>query len=624
MEDTLREAPSADDWRTTLARRIHDQRQRSRERIDAQRERLGALESRLSAQFDAVVHELTCEQQESQAVAVKADARNGELTRRASELEERAAELTKQQERIVAEEQTLRTRAADLERQAAELSSRQSAAAVAASQTAAERAALEAAQAAAAAEADRLRNEALQVSQAQQEVALRQQQLDERQKETQRQRRQIAQQLRAKKHELTAEIERHRSEALAGGAGQEVQLQLRLAELQGKLERMSDDLALREQQRDEATQRAAELKGRLEARQSEIDQQRLTLEQGQRRQIELEGSAQRAVDLERRLAELRKENEAALSEAIERAAARQAEAADAIRLRGELERQRSSDQAAWDRERTRLENELAAVKKSSTASGDLAGELNQLREENKQLEAWLAEAEERAKSVVAGTEGGQELDDLRRRFEMAVQDVRELKTKNSELTEQLANARKGGGPAPITGGSGGDWESLKKKLLAQLETDFEETDERQVADRLTVEGTIKITDEMLARKEAELQELKQLLDSQSQNMGEVAVGAAAIAQVLDTDELVRQERDNLQRMQENLREQLRKAEVDISLERAKLARERAELDERLRAIEAAGASAAADAASSPPGKGGKSQPPRGKWLTRLGLQGKDE
>jgi hypothetical protein len=94
------------------------------------------------------------------------------------------------------------------------------------------------------------------------------------------------------------------------------------------------------------------------------------------------------------------------------------------------------------------------------------------------------------------------------------------------------------------------------------------------------------------------------------------VGAAAIAQMLDTDELVRQERDNLKELQEKLREELKKAEVDISLERAKIARDRAELDEKLRLIQAERASGPGDLT---PGDKGK-QPARGKWLARLGLQ----
>src|SRR6185436_15240070 len=147
------------------------------------------------------------------------------------------------------------------------------------------------------------------------------------------------------------------------------------------------------------------------------------------------------------------------------------------------------------------------------------------------------------------------------------------------------------------------------------ESDFDENEEQQKADKLTVQGAIKITDQIVAEKDKEIQELRRVLDSQSQNVGDVAVGAAAFTQLLDTDELIRQERESLKRLQDSLREQLRQAEVDISVERAKLARERTELDEKIRALEA-------EKANSGPGGEGheKGKKPAGrKWLARLGL-----
>jgi hypothetical protein len=267
-----------------------------------------------------------------------------------------------------------------------------------------------------------------------------------------------------------------------------------------------------------------------------------------------------------------------------------------------------------DEAQTRYQQQLAA-RQSDGSTPHAAAELAKLREENKQLEAWLAEAEQRAKS--AGSGGGQEMDDLRRRFEMAVQDVRELKTKNVELGEQLAKAQKS--PAAVSAGavSGGGWESLKQKLLADLDSDFDENNADQKADKLTVQGAIKITDEVVAEKERELEELRRLLDCQSQQIGEVAVGAAAVTQMLDTDELVRQEREALKRLQDQLRDQLRQAELDISVERARLAREKSELEEKLRTFEAEKASLAPDAGDAP-GDAGK-KPKGRKWLARLGL-----
>src|SRR5207244_1447818 len=110
-----------------------------------------------------------------------------------------------------------------------------------------------------------------------------------------------------------------------------------------------------------------------------------------------------------------------------------------------------------------------------------------------------------------------------------------------------SKARQSAAVAPAGADVGTGWESLKRKLLSELETDFDETDAQQKADKLTVQGAIKITDEVVAAKEHELVELQRLLESQTQQVGEMAVGAAAVAQLLDTDELVRQERESLKR-----------------------------------------------------------------------------
>jgi hypothetical protein len=320
-------------------------------------------------------------------------------------------------------------------------------------------------------------------------------------------------------------------------------------------------------------------------------------------------------EVERHRQEASRELAAAQAELAQKSAESLRSTTEVLRL--------TSEQAAWLRKREELEAELQAARKASERPRDTA-ELTSLREENKQLEAWLAEAEERVKHAGSsdGGGGGQEMDDLRRRFELAVQDVRELKTKNAEMSEQLAKLRERGGGAAAGGAGENDWESLKKRMMAQLESDFDENDESQKADRLTVQGAIKITDQVVADKERELEELRQMLTSQSQQVGEMAVGAAAVAQMLDMDELVLQERETLKRLQETLREQSRKAEIDISLERAKLARERAEVEEKVRAL--ASEKASAPQAGAPEPEKGK-KPAGRKWLDRLGLgEGKAE
>jgi len=283
----------------------------------------------------------------------------------------------------------------------------------------------------------------------------------------------------------------------------------------------------------------------------------------------------------------------------------------------DLKKKLADAEAAAQKAKQECDLERAAGRNSDSTIQSTIVELTKLRDENKQLTTRLAEAEKHTKdALTGGPGGGQEMEDLKRRFEMAVQDVRELKTKNVELTEQLTKAQQAPKAAATAAGGGNDWESMKKRLMAEMDSDFDESNEAQKADKLTVENAIKITDDVVADKDREITELRQMLDSQAKQVGDVAVGAAAVAQMLDTDELVKQEREALKRLQDQLRDQLRQAELDISVERARLARERTELDEKLRSIEAEKANMPASG-----GAGGdvSKTSNRRKWLTRLGL-----
>ena len=98
------------------------------------------------------------------------------------------------------------------------------------------------------------------------------------------------------------------------------------------------------------------------------------------------------------------------------------------------------------------------------------------------------------------------------------------------------------------------------------------------------------------------------------------MGAAALGQILDQDEIVQQERESLKRLQAEWEEKLRQAEIDISVERAKLARQRAEVEERLRSLEEKGGATQ----SEPSDSAEPQKPARGRWLSRLGLKDSDD
>jgi hypothetical protein len=425
----------------------------------------------------------------------------------------------------------------------------------------------------------------------------------------------------------------------------EMQQQVAQGESQRYRDMLAQERETADRQRESLRQQAtlAQEKSRGES-QVEVERLRSDLQQAQSRQAALEqelSAAQMAA--EQRLDELRNEmalSGAGQSESSQRQFKQWEDERSRLQLRideqlneraaleAELEQLReqqhsqisdsSVSNGLWEAERNRLEAELTEAKMQADQYPLLSAELDRMRGEKKQLEQALLIAQREADN--AGNP--QEVDDLRRRFEMAVQDVRELKTKNADLTSQLAKAKASGGkPAAGGGATGGamDWEARKQQMLAKLEAESDdEADEKAQADRLTIEGTIKMTDQIVADKERELTELRKLLEDQSSN-----IGGLAIAGMLDGDELIKQERANLKQMQDQMQEQLKRAEIDISVERAKLARERSELDEKLRNLERELTKMPAnkDAGSATDKKKSSGG---GRWLSRLGLRDGDD
>jgi chromosome segregation ATPase len=289
-----------------------------------------------------------------------------------------------------------------------------------------------------------------------------------------------------------------------------------------------------------------------------------------------------------------------------------------------LEQEVKADHRELQRQLESLQEECRILRDKSSAAENSVDrrEVERIEAEKKELAAHLADLEGR----LAGTrqeladvransgEDGEDGDSLRRRYEMSIDDLRELKARNEELQEQLARARQGGGGNAGQISTGVlNWEAEKQRILAALEADFEEEKEEDREEKIKIQEVIRRTDRVVAEKNKEIGELRALLESQTNNIGSMSVGAAALGQILDTDALIQEERKNLARLQEECRDKLRQAEVEISLERAKIARERSQLDEKLRALVQQGVNLTAAAEKQP------AKPPRGRWLARLGL-----
>ena len=153
-----------------------------------------------------------------------------------------------------------------------------------------------------------------------------------------------------------------------------------------------------------------------------------------------------------------------------------------------------------------------------------------------------------------------------------------------------------------------DWQSQKARLLASLESEDGETDEEptpeRVQEKLSIQSTIEITDQVVADKDREIAELQARLAERAENAAPVPV-----VDVCDKDEHIQAERAKLEQLQAEWRNKLRGAELEMSTQRAALARKEAELKTLLATAEAA----TADAALMNDGK------PRRRWLSALGL-----
>ncbi len=195
-----------------------------------------------------------------------------------------------------------------------------------------------------------------------------------------------------------------------------------------------------------------------------------------------------------------------------------------------------------------------------------------------------------------------------------------LATAEQQLARALESLPEGAGRRREAGGVL-DWESEKRRILAALEAECGAEGEGAPAstssgkNRLEIAAVLRRTDAIVADKDREITELKQLLRDQSANLGSVAVGAAAVGDVLDRDAIILEERENLRRLRAEWEEKLRKAEIEISLERAKLARQHADLEERLRTH--GGVPQKPGVSGTAAAKPDKSS---GRWLARLGLK----
>jgi hypothetical protein len=282
--------------------------------------------------------------------------------------------------------------------------------------------------------------------------------------------------------------------------------------------------------------------------------------------------------------------------------------------------QQKFELAAEDLQRYRervgeLEQDLSRRPEATQAD---SAELVALRAERDALADRIEQLEQQP-AVQVDADAEQQMADLQRRFEMAVEDVRELKTKNAQLEAKLASGERVSGRSGDSGAL--DWEAQKRRLLASLEDEGDTSDEpERHQERLRIESTIEMTDAVVAEKDVEIAELKAQL-AQGGSVGAVADDKAREQQVcklVDADEVIAEHRKRTADMERDMEEKLRAAELELSVSRAKIARERVELDEMRADLESRRANMVPDGAPSAPGA------PKRRWLSKLGLNGEEQ
>ncbi len=231
-----------------------------------------------------------------------------------------------------------------------------------------------------------------------------------------------------------------------------------------------------------------------------------------------------------------------------------------------------------------------AAKVSTEFGGNESARIADLLAENQQLLQLNAELESRLQDSSAP----KEIQDLQKLYEMSCDEIRELKSQLEEISTAAA-AEPNAAEDDVL-----DWEAAKRRMMAELEMEDGLTE----PDLGKIDRIVAQTDQLVAEKDGEIERLR--------NQLEMTGGGKVIESLLEDCDVVRQERERLSKLQTEWEEKLRAAEIDISIERAKISREIAAQQEQLRNLEdKARAQTSADSEDS--------APTRGRWLARLGL-----
>ena len=280
---------------------------------------------------------------------------------------------------------------------------------------------------------------------------------------------------------------------------------------------------------------------------------------------------------------------------------------------------------------------IEAVHENAQLILDLTQQIDALRSEL----ASNLDSSSSARSLVSDEDGSaagsddvqqwqEECDRLHRRVLVLEDELDESRQQNETLAAKLANQSVAAvASSPAESGESLSWEERKQLIMDQMENEPPSDHSNGVVPCDTDVGADLESDPakaLIGRLQSEVEasnrevaELRQLLEQQSQTCdGGVAIGAAAIAGMIDDDELIQQERVRLQQLQKDWEEKFREGEIEASLERAKLSRERQEVARQKVELEVQLERLQREFKDSD--GGGSTR----RWLTKLGLSDADQ
>jgi hypothetical protein len=288
-------------------------------------------------------------------------------------------------------------------------------------------------------------------------------------------------------------------------------------------------------------------------------------------------------------------------------------------------------QAETEAQRQQIARKLAAQRRDVLQAHEEGNaELVALRQENAQLQLTMDELNtqirrlqsqiEESQQMAANSQTGdpspdgngetsEVLEQLQTNLEQALDELQTLRDENEHLKFQVATApvrrpKPRNAEAPFQAGSaaksggGSDWESQKKRLLAQLEDDVVAGDEDsetpgEWSDHADEDFNELVgqAEQLVAARDEEIRSLKdRILAAETlaiaKSTDESTEQQRIIAEFVDQDAIIISERERLKKLQDEWEERSRKAEVETAMERARIARMRTEFEEKLRDLEA--------------------------------------